>query len=58
MGEYANHVAFSLDGKLAYVSRQTDVAVIDTQSRQIVKEIPVGKEPHEISLEDWLAPTE
>lgn len=52
MGEYANHVAFSMDGKYAYVSRRTDVAVIDVKSRQIVKAIPVGKEPHEISLED------
>jgi YVTN family beta-propeller protein len=52
MGEYANHVAFSLDGKYAYVSRQEDVAVVDTKIREIVKTIKVGKEPHEISLED------
>lgn len=52
MGEYANHVAFGLDGKLAYVTRLEDVAVVDLATRQIVKIIPVGKEPHEISLED------
>jgi len=53
MGDYANHVAFSLDGKLTYVTRQTDVAVVDTRTRQIVKAIPVGNQPHEISLEDY-----
>jgi YVTN family beta-propeller protein len=52
MGEYSNHVAFTPDGRFAYVSRQTDIAVVDPRSRQIVKLLPVGKEPHEISLED------
>lgn len=52
MGEYANHVAFGLDGNYAYVSRQTDVAVVDTRTRQIVNAIAVGNAPHEISLED------
>ncbi|NIT77803.1 MAG: hypothetical protein GWN58_09255 [Anaerolineae bacterium] len=52
MGEYANHVAFSMGGRYAYVSRMEDLAVINTQTRQIIKVIPVGKEPHEISLED------
>ncbi len=54
MGEYANHVAFSRDGKYAYVTRQEDVVVIDTQTRERVTIIPVGRSPHEISLEDWL----
>ncbi len=58
MGAYANHVAFSQDGNYAYISRQTDVAVVDTRTRQIVNTIAVGNAPHEISLEDWLAPAE
>ncbi len=52
MGEYANHVAFSSDGRAAYVSRQADVAVVDPRRRAVVRLIPVGKEPHELSLED------
>ena len=55
MGEYANHVAFGLDGWYAYVTRTKDVAVIDTRSRRIVKTIPLGNGPHEISLEDGYA---
>lgn len=55
LGAYANHVSFSPDGALAYVSRQDDVAVIDVRSREVVKEIAVGKEPHEFSLKDQAA---
>ena len=52
MGEYANHVAFSPGGRLAYVSRQGDIAVVSTKERKLLKTITVGREPHEISLED------
>lgn len=55
LGEYANHVAFGLDGRYAYVTRLEDMAVIDVGARRIVQEIPLGKEPHEISLEDLYA---
>ena len=55
VGEYANHIAFSLDGRYAYVTRLEDMAVLDASTRQIIWEIPLGKEPHEISLEDFYA---
>ena len=55
MGEYANHIAFGLDGRYAYVTRLEDMVVIDVGTRQIIREIPLGKEPHEISLEDLYA---
>ncbi|MBI3963095.1 MAG: PQQ-binding-like beta-propeller repeat protein [Deinococcus sp.] len=54
MGEYANHIAFSLDNRLAYVTRSGDVAVVDTTTREVVATIPVGNEPHELSLEDQI----
>ncbi len=55
VGEYANHVAFGLDGRYAYVTRLEDMAVLDASERRIIQEIPLGKEPHEISLEDFYA---
>jgi DNA-binding beta-propeller fold protein YncE len=55
MGEYANHIAFGLDGRYAYVTRLEDMVMIDVGTRQIIREIPLGKEPHEISLEDFYA---
>jgi DNA-binding beta-propeller fold protein YncE len=51
MGAYANHVSFSRDGTVAYVSRETDVAVVDVATRGIVREIPVGRAPHEFTRE-------
>ncbi len=47
------HIAFSVDGKTAYVSWERDVGVIDVASRKIVDVIEVGTGPHEISLEDF-----
>jgi YVTN family beta-propeller protein len=51
MGTYANHVSFSRDGAVAYVSRETDVAVVDVASRSIVREVAVGRGPHEFTRE-------
>ncbi|MDZ4800736.1 MAG: bifunctional YncE family protein/alkaline phosphatase family protein [Bryobacteraceae bacterium] len=46
-------IAFSADGKSAYValSRTGRVAVIDTQFRRIVREIPVGLAPHGVLMD-------
>lgn len=52
VGDYANHVAFHPSGSFAYVSRREDLAVLDVRRREIVRIVPVGREPHEISLED------
>ena len=51
-GSYTNHIAFSEDGSFAYVTnRQTnDLVKIDTEKKEIVARLPVGVEPHEISL--------
>ncbi|MFQ5797027.1 MAG: YncE family protein, partial [Candidatus Bipolaricaulia bacterium] len=57
MGNYANHIAFSRDGRYAYVSRDQDVAVLDVATRTNVATVPVGNEPHELSLEDWIMPS-
>ena len=53
LGDYANHVAFDPEGRFAYVSRRGDVAVLKVLTRELYKLIGVGREPHEISLEDW-----
>ncbi len=52
----ANHVAFSRDGQRAYASSIRDVAVIDARGRRVLGRVAVGQEPHEFSLEDWVAP--
>jgi YVTN family beta-propeller protein len=43
-------IAFSADGHTAYValSRTNTLAVIDTESRRIVREVPVGVAPHAV----------
>lgn len=41
-GEFAGEVAFSLDGQLAFVARTSTVAMVDTGSRAVTAEIPVG----------------
>lgn len=44
-------IAFSKDGKLAYVSTQDKfVNVIDTMSHRVIKRIPVGPNPHFLVL--------
>ncbi|MGE5553114.1 MAG: YncE family protein [Betaproteobacteria bacterium] len=52
VGAFANHVAFSENGRYAYVTRLKDLAVIDARRFRVIGYIPVGKSPHEISLED------
>ncbi len=52
----ANHVAFRHDGQQVYVSSNGSVAVLDAAQRRVLRRVPVGQEPHEISLEDWVAP--
>lgn len=52
----ANHVAFGRDGRRVYVSGAGEVVVIDRQNRQVLDRLAVGQEPHELSLEDWVAP--
>lgn len=44
-----SHIDFSEDGKFAYVSNviSNEVAVVDTSTRQVIKEIPVGNIPNE-----------
>ncbi|TDT63646.1 cytochrome D1 domain-containing protein [Fonticella tunisiensis] len=44
-----SHIDFSKDGKLAYVSNviSNEVAIVDTQTREILKKIPVGRIPNE-----------
>lgn len=56
-GSYANHIAFSKDGKWAYVSnkKSNDVVKIDVEKKEVVAKIPVGVDPHEISLEDYVS---
>lgn len=44
-------IAFSRDGKFAYVSSQDKmVNVIDTTAHQVIKQIPVGPNPHFLTL--------
>jgi YVTN family beta-propeller protein len=38
-----NRLKFTLDGKLALVSAGSEVVVIDTATRKVVKRIPIGK---------------
>jgi len=52
----ANHVAFSHDGQRAYVSSIGEVVQVDVKERRLLTRLSVGKEPHELSLEDWVAP--
>ena len=52
----ANHIAFGPDGTRVYVTAANEVVVIDPGSGTVIGRVPVGKEPHEISLEDWIAP--
>jgi DNA-binding beta-propeller fold protein YncE len=52
----ANHVAFGRDGQRVYVTGVGEVVVIDRHDRQILGRVNVGEEPHELSLEDWVAP--
>lgn len=47
------HIAFSLDGRKAYVSIAKDVAVIDVATREVITIIPFGYGTHENSLEDF-----
>lgn len=55
-GPGANHVAFTPDGARAYVTSGNDLVVLDARKRQVTARMPVGREPHEISLEDLVAP--
>ena len=44
-------IAFSRDGKLAYVStKEKNVKVIDTMAHRVIKSIPVGPNPHFLVL--------
>lgn len=44
-------IAFSRDGKFAYVSTQDKIVnVIDTTAHQVIKQIPVGSNPHFLTL--------
>lgn len=58
LGGRPNHVAFSVTGETAYVTRTDEAAgiaelvVLDTRARKVTGTIPVGIGPHEISLED------
>ena len=52
----ANHIAFTPDGERVYVTSRDEVVVLGSDSRKLVGRMPVGAEPHEISLEDWIAP--
>lgn len=48
VGESPAHVVITPDGKKAYVSinGESEMAVIDTQTYQVVKKVPVGQGPH------------
>ncbi|WP_171038095.1 YncE family protein [Aquibacillus sediminis] len=56
-GSYTNHVAFSLDGEQVYVTNRSsnDLVSIDREKKEIKEKISIGEEPHEISLEDFVA---
>lgn len=54
----ANHIAFAPDGTRVYVTSGNSVVVIDAGTQKIVDRVEVGKEPHEISLEDVVMPAQ
>lgn len=47
------HIAFSIDGKTAYVSWSESLSVFDVASHRLVDEIETDASPHEITLEDY-----
>lgn len=51
-GSYANHISFSPAGDLAFVTQRdaNNLVTIDTKNYQILKELALGKEPHEMTL--------
>ncbi|WP_216830699.1 YncE family protein [Alkalihalobacterium elongatum] len=51
-GSYPNHISFSKDGKQEFVTHRqpNDLSVIDTKKRRVEKSLPLGKEPHEMTL--------
>lgn len=57
-GNWTNHVAFTEDGRYALVTSggiaadTGTLSIVDTSDYRVVKTVKVGKEPHEISLED------
>ncbi|MEX2442518.1 MAG: YncE family protein [Alkalispirochaeta sp.] len=51
----ANHIAFGPDGEKVYVTTNEGVATIASASRTVLSTVATGAEPHEISLEDWIA---
>jgi len=48
VGDGAHAIAFSGDGKTAYITNQmaNSVSVIDVASRKVSKTIPVGQKPN------------
>lgn len=52
VGKGPTGLTFSRDGSFAYVSNQGDktVAVVDTASYRVIKTIPVGSNPHFLTL--------
>lgn len=57
-GNWTNHVAFTEDGKYALATSGGTgadvgtVSIIDTSEYRVIKILKLGKDPHEISLED------
>jgi YVTN family beta-propeller protein len=48
VGHGPTGIAFSVDGRFAYVSNQDDksVAVVDTTTQEVIQTIPVKTNPH------------
>lgn len=51
----ANHIAFGPRGEKVYVTTNDGVAIISSANRSVLNTVATGAEPHEISLEDWIA---
>lgn len=51
-GSFANHISFSPDGGLAFVTQReaNNLVIIDTTDYEILRELELGKEPHEMTL--------
>lgn len=51
-GSYANHISFSPAGDLAFVTQRdaNNLVMIDTKEYKVLKELALGKEPHEMTL--------
>ena len=50
MGEYANHVAFDHGGAYVFATGEDSLVVIDANTRERVRTIDTGREPHEIAV--------